>query len=68
LSSPLTEKSLGSILLAFLEYYADGFPYETAVISVRTGMLLTKEQKVWYASDPQERDLLSIECMVDPSE
>jgi hypothetical protein len=39
--------SLGALLPALLTYYADDFPYDTAVISVATGGLLTKEEKGW---------------------
>ena len=66
LTSPLSEKSLGTLLIAFFEYYGNEFPYETAVISVATASLLDKKQKGWVVRNQPE--LLSIECPVNRGE
>ncbi|KAI0673903.1 hypothetical protein C8Q78DRAFT_1019773 [Trametes maxima] len=64
IEQPLQNKSLGALLIDFLAYYADTFPYETSYISAAQGKLLPKEDKGWVnEAHPQK---LSIECLINP--
>lgn len=56
-------ESLGLLMMDFLEYYADEFPYETSYISVLHGQLLPKASKGWLRE--KQPDALSIESIVD---
>ncbi|KAI0640193.1 hypothetical protein C8Q77DRAFT_1214485 [Trametes polyzona] len=61
---PLESESLGVLLMDFLKYYADEFPYETSYVSVAQGKVLPKEEKGWEnASRPES---LCIECLMNP--
>ncbi|KAH9914640.1 uncharacterized protein BXZ73DRAFT_54798 [Epithele typhae] len=63
-AKPLESRALGGLFLDFLRYYAEEFEYETSVVSVREGKLLTKEGKGWLSKrDPH---MLAIECMLNP--
>ncbi|TFY52805.1 hypothetical protein EVG20_g10392 [Dentipellis fragilis] len=64
LEQPLESKSFGTLLLDFLKYYADDFPYETSCISVPSGGLVSKESKGW--DDAAHAYKLAIECLVHP--
>ena len=64
--APMEHAALGGLLLDFLYHYGHEFDYATSVVSVRTGRLLTKEEKGWAnASNPLS---LSIECIMNPGE
>ncbi|KAA1477238.1 Nucleotidyltransferase [Dentipellis sp. KUC8613] len=64
LERPLESKSFGTLLLDFLKYYADDFPYETSCISVSSGGLVSKESKGW--GDAAHAYKLAVECLVNP--
>ncbi|KAI0033832.1 hypothetical protein K488DRAFT_46910, partial [Vararia minispora EC-137] len=64
LENPFDSGSLGALLLGFLQYYADDFPYTTSYISVREQAVLPKVAKSWPPR--KHEDALSIECLVDP--
>ncbi len=59
---PLESDSLGVLLVDFLEYYGNRFDYETAVVSVAQGKVLTKEEKEWV--NPNHAHALCIECLI----
>ncbi|OSD00930.1 Nucleotidyltransferase, partial [Trametes coccinea BRFM310] len=64
IEQPLVSESLGVLLMDFLEYYADIFPYATSYVSVTQGKLLPKEDKGWAnAAHPEG---LCIECLLNP--
>eukprot|EP00245_Coleochaete_scutata_P003226 TRINITY_DN14662_c0_g2_i3.p1 TRINITY_DN14662_c0_g2~~TRINITY_DN14662_c0_g2_i3.p1 ORF type:complete len:1149 (-),score=216.24 TRINITY_DN14662_c0_g2_i3:878-4324(-) len=58
-------ETLGELLTAFFEYWAFRHDYNRAVISVRTGGYLTKDQKDWTRRVGNERHLI---CIEDPFE
>ncbi|KAI8981329.1 hypothetical protein BD414DRAFT_97463 [Trametes punicea] len=61
---PLESESLGVLLMDFLQYYADLFPYSSSYVSVTQGKLLPKEDKGWTnAAHPES---LCIECLMNP--
>lgn len=62
-NSPMESESLGLLMMDFMEYYADKFPYETSYISVVHGQLLPKASKGWLRE--KQPDALSIESIVD---
>ncbi|CDO74406.1 hypothetical protein BN946_scf184867.g4 [Trametes cinnabarina] len=61
---PLASESLGVLLMDFLDYYADVFPYATSYVSVTQGKLLPKEDKGWANATHPEK--LCIECLLNP--
>ncbi|KAI0652626.1 hypothetical protein C8Q79DRAFT_111882 [Trametes meyenii] len=63
IEQPLQNESLGVLLIDFLTYYADDFPYETSYVSVAQGKLLSKEDKGWVNEAHPEK--LSIECLIN---
>eukprot|EP00850_Spirogloea_muscicola_P015637 SM000122S25744 [mRNA] locus=s122:16:4918:+ [translate_table: standard] len=58
-------ETVGELLLAFFEYWAFRHEYNRAVISVRTGGFLSKDQKDWTRRIGNERHLI---CVEDPFE
>ncbi|ORX47880.1 PAP/OAS1 substrate-binding domain-containing protein, partial [Piromyces finnis] len=40
-------ESLGKLLVEFFKYYANDFPYISGVASIRTGNIVSKEEKEW---------------------
>ncbi|EEB08123.1 Poly(A) RNA polymerase cid11 [Schizosaccharomyces japonicus yFS275] len=54
----LNEKSIGSLFIGFFEYYGYRFEYESYVISVKQGYLLSKKTKVW---DSDQNNILCVE-------
>jgi len=61
---PNESKSLGILLVDFLQYYANGFPYTTHAISASEKKLITKESKEWESKSNPEA--LSIQCLIHP--
>lgn len=59
------KESTGELLAAFFRYFAYEFDYDTMVISVRCGRMLTKEEKGWNVSKEKENCLFTLE---DPFE
>jgi DNA polymerase sigma len=59
------KESVGELLAAFFRYFAYEFDYETMVLSVRLGRLLTKEEKGWGVCKEKENYLFTLE---DPFE
>ncbi|KAI8612825.1 hypothetical protein BC830DRAFT_529272 [Chytriomyces sp. MP71] len=47
-------ESVGELLVAFFKYYSAEFPYVHGVASVRTGSVLSKEDKGWTKDRQQE--------------
>lgn len=64
LNHPFESKSLGTLLLNLLDYYADKFPYTTSVISVTSRSILSKAEMGWEKRDQPQS--LSIQCLVRP--
>ncbi|EIW63853.1 Nucleotidyltransferase [Trametes versicolor FP-101664 SS1] len=64
IEQPMESESLGVLLLDFLEYYADKFPYDTSYVSVTQGKILSKEDKGWASETNPEA--LCIECLLNP--
>ncbi|KAI0354735.1 Nucleotidyltransferase [Trametes cingulata] len=64
IEQPLQSESLGVLLMDFLEYYADAFPYGTSYVSVTQGKLLPKEEKGW--ANTAHPESLCIECLLNP--
>ena len=54
-------ESVGELLAAFFRYYAYEFDYETMVISVRMGRMITKEEKGWNVNKEKENCLFTLE-------
>ncbi|KAI8809417.1 hypothetical protein BJ742DRAFT_676957 [Cladochytrium replicatum] len=48
------DESLGELLVALFKYYSAEFPYVHGVASVRTGKVLSKEEKGWTKERQQE--------------
>jgi DNA polymerase sigma len=49
------KETLGELLFGFFYYYAHIFDYKTQVVSIRTGTVLTKEEKGWVPLVEQEK-------------
>ncbi|KAH9885462.1 hypothetical protein C8Q73DRAFT_717944 [Cubamyces lactineus] len=64
IEKPLESESLGVLLMDFLQYYADVFPYETSYVSVTQGKVLLKADKGWVNESRPES--LCIECLLNP--
>jgi len=64
IEDPIPNETLGILLLDFLNYYGDDFPYESFYISVTQGALIPKEDKGWVDMNQPQR--LAIECLVNP--
>ena len=62
IEQPLESESLGVLLVDFLEYYGKRFDYETSVVSVTQGRVLTKEEKGW--ENTNHPHALCIECLI----
>ncbi|KAM5539924.1 hypothetical protein V8D89_006427 [Ganoderma adspersum] len=62
IEQPLESESLGVLLVDFLEYYGKRFDYETAVVSVTQGKVLTKEEKGW--TNTNYPHAVCIECLI----
>ncbi|CAM6092147.1 unnamed protein product [Calypogeia fissa] len=58
-------ETLGELLTSFFEYWAFRHDYNRAVISVRTGGYLSKDEKEWTRRIGNERHLI---CIEDPLE
>ena len=58
-------ETIRELLASFFEYWAWGHNYNKSVISIRTGSLLTKAQKLWTRRVGNERHLV---CIEDPFE
>eukprot|EP01117_Protostelium_nocturnum_P007428 TRINITY_DN2657_c0_g3_i4.p1 TRINITY_DN2657_c0_g3~~TRINITY_DN2657_c0_g3_i4.p1 ORF type:complete len:670 (-),score=246.60 TRINITY_DN2657_c0_g3_i4:30-2039(-) len=59
-------ESIGELLACFYKHYAVDFDWDESVISVRTGLMLTKEEKDWTkATDKKNNVLFALE---DPFE
>ncbi|BBN19998.1 non-canonical poly(A) RNA polymerase PAPD5/7 [Marchantia polymorpha subsp. ruderalis] len=59
------KETLGELLTSFFEYWAFRHDYTRAVISVRTGGYLSKDEKEWTRRIGNERHLI---CIEDPLE
>ncbi|KAH9325826.1 hypothetical protein KI387_006004, partial [Taxus chinensis] len=59
------KETLGQLLSAFFDYWAFRHDYANSVISVRTGGLLSKNEKDWTRRIGNERHLI---CIEDPFE
>eukprot|EP01018_Ginkgo_biloba_P018856 Gb_33808 [translate_table: standard] len=59
------KETLGQLLFAFFDYWAFRHDYSNSVISVRTGGLLSKNEKDWTRRIGNERHLI---CIEDPFE
>uniref|UniRef100_A0A0C9RX88 RNA uridylyltransferase n=1 Tax=Wollemia nobilis TaxID=56998 RepID=A0A0C9RX88_9CONI len=59
------KETLGQLLSAFFDYWAFRHDYANSVISVRTGGLLSKNEKYWTRRIGKERHLI---CIEDPFE
>ncbi|KAI0326768.1 Nucleotidyltransferase [Cubamyces sp. BRFM 1775] len=64
IEKPLESASLGVLLMDFLQYYADVFPYETSYVSVTQGKVLLKADKGW--TNESRPESLCIECLLNP--
>ncbi|KAI0658403.1 hypothetical protein C8Q70DRAFT_878002, partial [Cubamyces menziesii] len=64
IEKPLESQSLGTLLMDFLQYYADAFPYETSYVSVTQGKVLLKADKGW--ANESRPESLCIECLLNP--
>ena len=64
IEKPLESQSLGTLLMDFLQYYADAFPYETSYVSVTQGKVLLKADKGW--TNESRPESLCIECLLNP--
>ena len=62
IDQPLESGSLGVLLMDFLKYYGNWFNYETSVVSVSQGKLLTKKEKGW--TNTNHPHALCIECLI----
>ena len=62
IEQPLESESLGVLLVDFLEYYGKRFNYESSVVSVTKGRVLTKEEKGW--ENTNHPHALCIECLI----
>ncbi|KAJ3356988.1 hypothetical protein HDU83_009158 [Entophlyctis luteolus] len=47
-------ESVGELIVAFFKYYSAEFPYVHGIASVRTGMVVPKEDKGWTKEKQQE--------------
>ena len=65
-TAAVEDGALGALLMDFLRHYGHEFDYEHAVVSVRTGGLLTKAEKGW--ANERNPLSLSVECMLNPGE
>ena len=57
-------ESLGVLLMDFLDYYHDKFPYESSYISVLQQGVFPKDNKNWHRETRPEA--LSIESIINP--
>ncbi|KAI0037961.1 Nucleotidyltransferase [Auriscalpium vulgare] len=55
---PLENEALGYLLIDFLQYYANDFPYDTSAVSVTEKALIPKEEKQWGKS------ILAVQCLI----
>ncbi|KAJ3286194.1 hypothetical protein HK104_009144 [Borealophlyctis nickersoniae] len=52
--TPTNTESVGELVVAFFKYYSVEFPYVHGVASVRTGRVVSKEEKGWTKERQQE--------------
>ncbi|OBZ68490.1 Poly(A) RNA polymerase cid14 [Grifola frondosa] len=64
IENPMESESLGRLLMDFLDYYGNTFPYSTSYISITEGKLLSKESKGWASTTHPEN--LCIQCPINP--
>ncbi|ORY06553.1 PAP/OAS1 substrate-binding domain-containing protein [Basidiobolus meristosporus CBS 931.73] len=66
-------ESLGELLYEFFRFYASDFSYYGSVVSVRTGQVMSKEEKGWTAEATRESGASHVQdrywvCIEDPFE
>ena len=60
----MESESLGTLVMDFLDYFGNEFPYSTSYVAAAQGKILPKESLGWTNKDSPEA--LSIECLVNP--
>ncbi|KAI0066580.1 Nucleotidyltransferase, partial [Artomyces pyxidatus] len=60
LDDPIRSESLGRLLIGFLKYYADDFPYDSSYVSVTEKATPLKKDKGW------EECQFAVQCLIHP--